>query len=269
MNDSSQPAQPFSSPEAVQAGYRIPLHRPRWTYVLLAVNVIVFGAMTLFGALNGLGLGGTQNVALLRFLGAQDNQLVGQGDYYRLVTSMFIHIGLIHLLFNSYALYIIGQDVERLYGGGRFLIIYFVSGLGGSLASFALGGMGVSAGASGAIFGLIGTEIAFFYLHRETFGQHGRQQLRNLLAVAGINLFLGLTIPGINNLAHIGGLVFGAALGWLLAPKYRAPSLFAPAADGSLTLEDSVTVGARLPGLLVVTIILGALALVGTLRWAA
>ena len=117
-------------------GMRIPLHKPRWTFVLLGINIAIFAAMTLFGALNGLGINGTQDLQLLVFFGAQQNQLVAQGDFYRLFTSMFIHIGLIHLLFNSYALYVVGQDVERLYGAGRFLVIYFLSGLGGSLGRF-------------------------------------------------------------------------------------------------------------------------------------
>lgn len=267
MNDFPPSQQPIAPSPQRTVGMRIPLHKPRWTFVLLGINIAVFLAMTAFGWLNGLGLDGTQNVSLLRFLGAQDNQLIAQGDFYRLATSMFIHIGLIHLLFNSYALFVVGQDVERLYGAARFLIIYFLSGLGGSLASYVFGGVGVSAGASGAIFGLIGTEIAYFYLHREAFGERGKAQLRSLLMVAGINLVLGFTIPGINNLAHMGGLVFGAVLGWLLAPKYAAPSVLTFAGDGALALEDTNTIGKRLPMLLVVTIVLAALALVGTMRW--
>lgn len=248
-------------------GYRLPLHKPRWTYVLLAINILVFAAMTLFGLYVGLGLNGTQDTRVLMIFGAMDNQRIPSGEFYRLFTSMFIHIGLIHLLFNSYALYVVGRDVESLYGAGRFLLIYLLAGLGGSLASYVFGGVGLSAGASGAIFGLIGCEIAFFYLHRGTFGQRGQQQLRSLLMVAGINLVLGFTIPGINNLAHMGGLVFGFALGWILAPKYQAPSVFMPTADAALTLEDSTTIGRRLPMLLAVTIVLAILALIGTQRW--
>ena len=253
--------------EGGMVGYRIPMARPRWTFILLGINVAVFLAMTVFGALNGLGLGGSQDTRVLVTFGAMQNQLIALGDYYRLLTSMFLHIGPIHLAFNSYALYILGQDVERLYGSGRFLVIYLLSGLGGSLASFVLGGVGVSAGASGAIFGLIGASIAYFYLHRQTFGQRGQAQLRSLLMLAGINLVFGFTIPGINNLAHMGGLVFGLALGWILAPKYQAPSIFTPTAAGALTLEDSTTIGRRLPQLLAVSVILGVLALVGTMRW--
>jgi len=256
-----------SASDGALVGYRIPMARPRWTFILLGINIAVFVAMTVFGALNGLGLNGSQDFRVLLIFGAMQNEMIAQGDYHRLLTSMFLHIGLIHLAFNSYALFIVGQDVERLYGSSRFLLIYFLSGLGGSLASFVLGAGGISAGASGAIFGLIGASIAYFYLHRATFGPRGQAQLRSLLMLAGINLFLGFTIPGINNLAHMGGLVFGALLGWLLAPKYQAPSVFTPTPDGALTLEDSTTIGRRLPQLLAVTVLLGVLALVGTMRW--
>lgn len=262
----SQSSQPPPS-QMVQVGFRIPMAKPRWTFILLGINIAVFLAMTAFGALNGLGLNGSQDTRVLVFFGAMHNQLIAQGEYHRLLTSMFLHIGVIHLLFNSYALYVVGQDVERLYGSARFLLIYFLAGLGGSLASFVLGAGGISAGASGAIFGLFGASIAYFYLHRATFGQRGQAQLRSLLMLAGINLVLGFTIPGINNLAHMGGLVFGMLLGWILAPKYQAPSVFTPTADGAFTLQDSTTVGRRLPHLLAVTVILAGLALVGTIRW--
>ena len=248
-------------------GMRIPLHKPRWTFVLLGINVAVYVLLVLFGVLNGLGVGMEQDTRVLLLFGAQQNNLVAQGGFYRLLTSMFLHASIIHLVFNSYALYVVGQDVERLYGAGRFLVIYFLGGLGGSLLTYVLGGPNPSVGASGAIFGLIGAEIAFFYLHRKTFGPHGQQQLRNLLMVAGINLFLGFSIAQINNLAHIGGLVFGAALGFLLAPQYEAPSVFMQAGDGSVTLQDSNSIGRRLPMLLVVTIVLAAMALIGTTKW--
>lgn len=257
----------YSASDGGMVEYRIPMAKPRWTYILLGVNVAVFLAMTLFGAVNGLGLNGSQDTRVLLFFGAMQNQLIAAGDYHRLLTSMFLHIGLIHLLFNSYALYVVGQDVERLYGSARFLVIYFLAGLGGSIASFVLGGANISAGASGAIFGLFGASISYFYLHRKVFGARGQAQLRSLLMLAGVNLFLGFTIPGINNLAHLGGLIFGVLLGWILAPQYQAPSVFQPSTDGALTLEDSTTIGRRLPTLLAVTVILGLLALAGTLRW--
>lgn len=261
MNDT-----PEVAPEGGAISLRVPTNKPRWTYVLIACNVLVFVVMTAFGLLVGLGLGGSQNTAVLRLFGAQDNILVGQGDYYRLFTSMFIHIGLVHLAFNTWALYVIGQGLERLYGAARFLAIYLLSGLGGSLVSFVLAPANVSAGASGAIFGLIGAEVAFFYRHRKTFGQ-ASQQLRSLLMVAGLNLVLGFTFPGINNYAHIGGLLFGALLGWFLAPQYQAPSVLVFESDATATLEDRNHIGRQLPAMLLVLALLSALLYLGTLRW--
>lgn len=252
------------------AGYRLPLHKVRWTYILLGLNVLIFGLTLLLSTIAQQSLTLAPDLGILEKSGALLNYRVARGEYYRLLTSMFLHADILHLLFNSYALYVLGQDVERLYGSGRFLLIYFLSGLGGSLVSFAWifgDPRALSVGASGAIFGLIGAEIAFFYIHREMFGTMGRQQLRNLVMVAGFNLILGFTIRIINNQAHIGGLVFGFALGSLLAPKYQAPSVFIPTADGALTLEDSTTIGRRLPMLLAVTIVLAILALIGTQRW--
>jgi rhomboid protease GluP len=191
----------------------LPLARPLFTYVLLAANVLVFLAMTVAG-------GSTDTDVLIRF-GAKVNALIAEGQVWRLLTSMFLHIGVMHLAFNSYALFIEGIEVERLYGRARFLIIYLLAGLWGSLFSFALG-KGISAGASGAIFGLFGALIAYFVRHRDVFGAFGRQRLFSLLGVVGVNLFLGFSNAGIDNLAHLGGLLSGAALGWGLAPDYAA-----------------------------------------------
>ncbi|GAB4542336.1 MAG: hypothetical protein Kow0063_34190 [Anaerolineae bacterium] len=190
----------------------LPLAQPRVTYVLLALNVLIWLAMTAAG-------GSTDPDVLIRF-GAKVNVLIAQGQVWRLLTSMFLHIGLMHLFFNSYALFAFGIEVERLYGSARLLAIYLLAGLYGSLTSFALG-PNLSAGASGAIFGLLGVMLAYFRLHRQMFGEWGRQRLLNLLGVAGFNLVLGFTVPGIDNLAHLGGLLSGAILGWLLAPQYQ------------------------------------------------
>jgi rhomboid protease GluP len=185
---------------------------PRITYALLAINILVWLAMTLAG-------GSTNTETLIQF-GAKANSLIAEGQVWRLLTSIFLHIGLMHLFFNSYALFIFGTQVEQLYGSARFLTIYLLAGLWGSLASFALG-PNLSAGASGAIFGLLGTMLAFLRRHRDMLGDWGRQRMLNLWGIAIFNLVLGFTVPGIDNLAHLGGLLAGALLGWLLAPEYR------------------------------------------------
>lgn len=259
---------PYQAPPAGgQVSMKIPTSKPRWTYVLIGINVLVFLAMTAFGLLNGLGLNGTQDTRVLLIFGAQQNQLVARGDYYRLLTSMFIHIGIVHLAFNTWALYVIGLGLERLYGSVRYLLIYILSGLGGSLVSYLLAPVNVSAGASGAIFGLIGAEIAFFYRHRKTFGQASQQQLRSLLLIAGINLVFGFTFPGINNYAHIGGLIFGAALGWFLVPQYQVPTVFRPDGENALVLEDVNRLSRQLPVILIILVVMAAILYAGTMRW--
>jgi rhomboid protease GluP len=190
----------------------LPLSRPIVTWILLGAILLMFAIETLAG--------GSTDIDVLIRLGAKFTPLIAAGEYWRLLTSMFLHIGLMHLLFNGYALLAIGTELERLYGPARFAIIYFLSGLFGSLASYAFN-FRLAAGASGAIFGLIGALAAFFYLHRERLGAWGRTRLFNILFLIAVNLFLGFTQAGIDNLAHLGGLLAGIALGWAMAPRYQ------------------------------------------------
>jgi len=191
----------------------LPLSRPRFTQILLAINVAIWLVMTAMG-------GSTNTDTLIRF-GAKVNDLIVQGQYWRLLTSIFLHAGIAHLGFNMYALYVLGLEVERVYGYKRFLVLYFVAGLFGSVLSFDFGAR-ISVGASGAIFGLAAALMAFFARHREMFGRRGRQQLLNIAFIIGINLFIGFSLPGIDNLGHLGGLAAGLVLGWYFAPDYRA-----------------------------------------------
>jgi rhomboid protease GluP len=192
--------------------YNLPLSRPIATYVLLGLIGLVFAAETLAG-------GSTQTEVLVR-LGAKVTPLIAAGEYWRLLTAMFLHIGVMHLFFNAYALFALGTELERLLGWGRFVVIYLLSGLYGSLVSYALS-PNLSAGASGAIFGLIGALAAFFALHRQQLGSWGQRRLANIAFLIIINLFLGFTQPGIDNLAHLGGLLSGLPLGLALAPRYK------------------------------------------------
>ena len=122
---------------------------------------------------------------------------------------MFLHIGLAHIFFNSYAIYIYGPIVESLYGKVRFIIVYLFSGLMGSLLSYVFS-PNPSAGASGAIFGLMGSLLYFRQrkkdIFRRIFGP-------GLFIIIGVNLFFGLTSTGIDNWGHIGGLIGGYLLG--------------------------------------------------------
>lgn len=154
--------------------------------------------------------------------------LVADGEWWRLVTSMFMHADggsffLFHILLNCYILYIYGPEVEQLYGTPTFLAMYLTAGLIGNAFSYVFGPFGVpSLGASGAVFGVVGILIAFLVKRRASaaLGNY----LQGLLFFVGLNLMFGFTVQGINNWAHIGGLVGGLALGGLMDRKRTKPS---------------------------------------------
>jgi rhomboid protease GluP len=179
--------------------------------VIIAANVLIWVGAYLLGGKSGL-------EALLD-LGAKDNALIARGQIWRLVTPIFLHVDFYHLLFNVYALYIFGPQIERSYGRLRYLCIYVLSGIYGVFLSFVLSPHG-AAGASGAIFGLIGTEAVYFYRYRNAFGPHGKKRLYQLLIIVGYNVVYTFVAPRIDIWGHIGGLLAGAALGWLMMPRY-------------------------------------------------
>lgn len=131
--------------------------------------------------------------------------MIEDNQWWRILSSMFIHIGFFHLLMNVMAIYYLGILVEKMYGRWRFLFIYLLSGIGGGLASFAFS-VNISAGASGAIFGLFGALLFFGFIYREIFFQTLGS---NVLLILAINLILGFVVQQIDMAAHIGGLVAG------------------------------------------------------------
>lgn len=236
------PPQPPQTPEPPQASpnrARIPLGRPRASYTLLALIVGIWlvpallDAVGLGQAITGrlLGMASDPDIGLttlLRVLFFKENRAIYEdGEYYRLISAMFLHGGIAHIAFNAFALYSLGPECERLFGTARFLAIYFVSGLAGSLASYALNAA-PSLGASGAIFGLIGALSAFYYVLRKELGQFSQAQLGNMAGIVLINLLIGFTAPGIDNWAHMGGLLGGALVGFLLTPRYVLDPRFFP-----------------------------------------
>ena len=173
--------------------------KPIVTYSLIFICILVFILMYV------LGNGSTDNYTLLVF-GANVDTLTKNGDYYRLFTSMFLHIGILHLLCNMYSLYIIGKEVENVFGKVKYLIIYLLSGIAGSILSLAFNHNTICAGASGAIFGLLGALLYFGYYYRTYLGV---TLTRSIIPVIVLNLIIGFTSSGIDNAAHIGGLVGG------------------------------------------------------------
>jgi rhomboid protease GluP len=206
---------------------RLPLGRPRAVWVLLALNIAIYAIPTLLQIV-GVTVNGVPINDYILDAGAKSNAAIKLGgQYYRFLTSMFLHGSLLHILFNAWALYAIGPETERIYGTARFLGIYFIAGLAGGVASYAFSPYD-AVGASGAIFGLIGALAVFYYTSRTLLGDIARRQLGSLITVIMINVFIGFSTPRIDNFAHLGGLAGGALLGWLLAPRFMVDELIFP-----------------------------------------
>ncbi|WP_461213218.1 rhomboid family intramembrane serine protease [Lacticaseibacillus sp. GG6-2] len=184
---------------------------PIVTYALLAVTVAMFILETV--------VGGSQNPWVLLELGARSNQLIMAGQWWRLITPVFLHIGLAHIVINGFSLYYLGMICERIFGHWRFAVIYLVSALTGNVASFVFSSSALSAGASTAIFGLMGA----FLMLGDTFRHNPviSQLARQFALLAGMNLIFNLFAPGIDIAGHIGGLVGG----FLIAGLVGAPQL--------------------------------------------
>ncbi len=202
---------------------RLPTSRPRVVYALLAINVLMYAlTLALWYARQNSGVGSDAAFSLVLYqLGAKYGPAISDGQYWRFLTPIVLHGGLIHLGFNSYALYALGPAAERVYGSARFLAVYLLAGFAGSIASY-VRSPGLSIGASGAIFGLIGALAASSYTARGLIGQEAsRQQITQLISMAAINIVLGLSVAAVDNAAHVGGLVAGAVAGFAFAPRYR------------------------------------------------
>jgi len=149
--------------------------------------------------------------------GALIPALVAQGEAWRLLSSMFLHSGAVHLGLNMISLYFLGSFVEEAFGRGRFLALYLLSGVSGGLAYLYFGGFDTPAvGASGAIFGLLGGVLGYA-LRRGTFSWQN-PLIRQLLILLALNLYVGFSVPNISNTAHLGGLAGGFVFGWFVAP---------------------------------------------------
>jgi len=185
-------------------------HLPVATCVILGLNVVIFILMTLSG--------GSQNTNVLLEFGASYGPYFRAGETWRLVMPMFLHIGVAHLAVNMLALYLLGSLLEPLYGYGRFSLLYVLSGMGGSLLSMEASSH-IAAGASGAIFGIAGAMLVTGFLHPHVVPRRwkGIFGVGILLAIA-INLIFGRLVPHIDNWAHLGGLITGLALAWLIPP---------------------------------------------------
>ena len=205
--------------------FYIPLVPPRVSRALIAVNLLVFAATFLYGLLEYRVWNGPTNLRVLCDLGMKSNWHILQGESWRLFTAMFLHIGPIHLISNLIGLFWLGPIIEGHFGHLRFTVIYLLGGLLGSIASYAFS-PAPSAGASGAVFALLGATIIYFYRFRANMGRQGQSMLQSALAILVINLVLGFSVANVDNWGHMGGLAGGAIIAIGLLPRYRPPAVF-------------------------------------------
>lgn len=190
---------------------KIPKHKVIITKLLIIAISIMFLIEIVFNAL-------FSEMAII-ILGAKWNEGITNGEYWRFLTCTFLHGNLFHLFLNIAALYIFGKEVESIFGTSRFLLTYLLSSWGASLASYTFSSE-IAIGASGALFGIIGSLVVFFFRQREKVSG-ANMKFKTMYTLIIINLLFGLVIPRIDNSAHIGGLLTGLFSGWFIAPEYK------------------------------------------------
>lgn len=179
------------------------MKKPYITYALIGINTIIFVISMFINILP---------------LFAVNRYFIVHGEYYRLITGIFLHNGILHLIFNMYSLYVIGTQLESFLGKAKYLIVYLLSGLAGSVLSIYFSNS-FSVGASGAIFGLLGSLLYFGYHYRVYLDSVIKSQIIPLIL---FNLMLGFMLRGIDNWAHIGGLIGGIFSTMAVGIKYKS-----------------------------------------------
>lgn len=210
----NNPEQTESTP--VRPNFTENLVKPIVTYILLGVTIAFYLAQILTEGFLGFDLPAA--------LGMKINEQILAGEYWRLLTPALLHGSLTHIAFNMYALFVIGVELEKRFGHARFGLIYLVGAFGGNTFSF-LFSPNPSLGASTSIFALLGAEIVFFYQNRGVFGKGAKRALQNVISIAVINLIIGLS-PGIDNYAHLGGLLAGLLFTALAGPILAVDGIF-------------------------------------------
>lgn len=186
------------------------------TCTLIAINILVFiiTAMASGSFIN------IDTLVLVKF-GAKFNALITEGQVWRLLTCAFLHGGLMHIACNMYSLYIIGPQIEYIYGAKRYIFIYLISCITSSLLSY-IASPSISIGASGGIFGLMGALLAFAILERHRIE---KQYISSLIQVIVVNLFIGLSLSNIDNFGHVGGFTGGIIFGFITYIMKRRKSV--------------------------------------------
>jgi rhomboid protease GluP len=222
MNQNPNPSQAPQPQPPRPIEMAVPNVKPYATYVILGVTIFIY-LLQLAGQY-------LLNFDMVAALGVKDDSLIRAGQLWRLITPVFLHdstlpYGLLHIGFNMYALYMLGRGIESRFGHSRFLLLYFLSGYAGNVMSFLLT-PNPSLGASTALFGLFSAEAVFIFQNRNLFRDKGRAALLNILTLAAVNLFLGLSIPSVDNWGHVGGFLGGVLFSWFGGPHWKLEGFY-------------------------------------------
>jgi len=230
----------------------LPQAAPYVTYTIIGITVIIYLLQLATQALLQV------DVPVAFFIKAND--LIREGQLWRLLTPALVHGSFAHIGFNMYALFSFGTSLERYFGRGRFLTLYLLGAFAGNVASF-LFSDAYSLGASTAIFGLIGAEAVFLYRNRKLLAGQFRSAIGNVLFIIAINLFLVGSLPGIDNWGHIGGLLGGLMFTWFASPLWEIEGI-----QPMLQLVDKRPSREVVTGVVLVLAVFGALAIWGMVR---
>lgn len=182
------------------------------TYGLIIINVVIFIIPQIFTALYE---------PIYQAYALNDYWTIFKGESYRFVTSIFLHFDGMHILMNMLSLYMVGRMVEKLFSTTAYLSIYFVTAFFGAMLSLYVHPNSWGVGASGAIFGLFGALVGFAFFHRKRMRQQFMAFMKDFGIILLINLAIGFIFPSIDVAAHVGGLLSGMVLGYLIAKNFK------------------------------------------------
>lgn len=221
-----QSVPPYGSNPQPQMMIKAPAVKPFVTFIILGLTLLVYLAQT-FSKMQF-------NADIVMVFLAKVNRAIVSGEFWRLITPVFAHANYIHIGFNMYALWILGRQVEMLFGHGRFIMLYFISAFGGNVLSFAFS-EAISLGASTAIFGLIGAQAVFIIKNRHIFGDRARPMLSQIGLILVLNFAISI-VPGssIDLWGHLGGLLAG-----IVFSVIGAPVLELVRKEGMVMIDDS------------------------------
>lgn len=233
----------------IPVSFKPQARKPLVTYVLIGVTVFFYLLQVLSQSLAS----GGYDLPFL--LGGKINEMILQGQVWRLLTPALLHGSLLHIGFNMYALFSLGSSLERYYGHARFLLLYVIGAFCGNALSFLLSPK-ASIGASTAVFALVAAEAVFIYRNRSLFGGRARSMLTNLGVIIAVNLVIGLQ-PGIDNWGHLGGLIGGALFAWFAGPLLQMQTSYYGYELTNFTTKTGLLLGTLLSsGLFLVVVIL-------------